>query len=342
MSKYAVGVDFGTLSARALIAEIGTGREVSTATMNYPHAVLDERLPDGTVLPPDWALQHPQDYIDCLKFVVPEAIRLAGIAPEDVVGVGVDFTSSTFLPTDAALNPLCLMPEYASRPHAYVKLWKHHGAQDEANRMTEIAQERGESFLARYGGKVSSEWMLPKIWEILNDDPEIYEKSARFIEGGDWIVAKLIGHEARSANMAGCKAFYQKGVGFPSDEFFAALDPRLEHLVDEKLSRDVIPVCSKAGELNEEGAALLSLPVGTAVGIAQLDAHVALPSAGITEPGKLLMIMGTSGCHITLDKDEHIVPGMCGVVEDGIVPGLMCYEAGQSCMGDHYNWFVDH
>ena len=342
MSKYAVGIDFGTLSARALIAEIGTGRELASVTMNYPHGVMDERLPDGTPLPPDWALQHPQDYLDCLKYVVPETLKQAGVSAEDVIGVGVDFTSCTVLPTNKNLTPLCLLPEYAARPHAYVKLWKHHGAQDEANRMTEIAKKRGESFLARYGGKVSSEWMIPKIWQTLNEDEEIYRSAARFIEAGDWIVALLTGHEARSCSMAGYKAFWQKKEGFPSNEFFAALDPRLEHVIDEKIGRDLLPVSTLAGYMTDLGASLTGLLPGTAVGVAQLDAHVAIPAAGITGPGKLLMIMGTSACHLMLSDEEHIVPGMCGVVEDSVIPGLLCYEAGQCCMGDHYNWFVDH
>ena len=342
MSKYSVGIDFGTLSARALVAEIGTGRELASATMDYPHAVMDERLPDGTPLPPDWALQHPQDYIDCLKAVVPEALRLAGVSAEDVVGVGIDFTSCTVLPVDERLTPLCLLPGFASRPHAYVKLWKHHGAQEEANRMTETAVSRGETFLARYGGKVSSEWMLPKIWQTLNEDEEIYTRAASFIEAGDWIVAKLTGKVTRSVSMAGYKAFYQKKDGFPSDDYFAALDERFAHVIDEKLGREYAPVCSCAGVMTDEGAALTGLLPGTAVGVAQLDAHVALPAAGITDGGKMLMIMGTSGCHLMMSDEEHIVPGMCGVVEDSVVPGLMCYEAGQCCMGDHYNWFVDH
>ena len=342
MSKYAVGVDFGTLSARALIAEIGTGRELASATMNYPHAVMDECLPDGTPLPPDWALQHPQDYLDCLKTVIPEAVKKAGISASEVVGVGVDFTSSTVLPVDRDFTPLCLLPQYSSRPHAYVKLWKHHGAQDEARRMTEIAHSRGETFLQRYGGKVSSEWMIPKIWETLNDDPELYETAARFIDAGDWIVSLLTGKESRSTSIAGCKAFWQKDSGYPSDEFFAACDPRLEHLIDEKLGRTVHPISRQAGELTDAGAALTGLLPGTAVAVAQIDAHVAIPAAGITRKGEMLMILGTSTVHLILSDQKHIVPGMCGAVEDNVIEGLLCYEAGQSCMGDLYNWFVDH
>ena len=300
MGKYAIGVDFGTMSARALVAEIGTGRELASVSMDYPHGVMDERLPDGTALPPDWALQHPGDYLDCLMYIVPEALRQAGVEKGNVVGIGVDFTSSTVLPVDEKMVPLCMTEAYRNRPHAYVKLWKHHGAQAEARRMTEVARERGETFLEQYGGIVSSEWMIPKIWETLNRDPEIYEKAARFIDAGDWLVSQMVGNEVRSASMVGCKAFYRKETGYPSDEYFRALDPRLTGLIAGKMGPAPKMIGSKAGGLTDEFAHMLGLLPGTAVGVSQIDAHVALPSAGITGAGELLMIMGTSIVHLML------------------------------------------
>lgn len=342
MAKYAIGIDFGTLSARALVAEIGTGRELSSASMDYPHAVMDRALPDGTPLKPDWALQHPQDYLDCLQTVIPEAIRKSGVSADDIIGVGVDFTCSTVLPIDANGDPLCLKPEFAANPYAWCMLWKHHAAQDKANRMTEIIHERGESFIDNYGGKVSSEWMLPKLWQVLDEAPEIYEAADRFIEAGDWIVLKLTGCEARASSMVGYKAFWSKSDGYPGEDFFRALDPRMEHIVDEKLAREVLPVGVKAGEIDEFGAALTGLNVGTAVAPAGLDSHVALPPAGVVDPGKMLMIIGTSSCHLMLGEKQCTIPGLCGIVEDGMIPGLFGYEAGQSCCGDHFKWFVDN
>ena len=340
MSKYAIGVDFGTLSARALVVEIGTGRELCNATMNYPHAVMDEYLPDGTRLKPDWALQHPQDYLDCLKYVIPEAVRLSDVDVKDIVGLGIDFTACTLIPVDKEGWPLCLKPEFEHNPHAWTKLWKHHGAQEEANKLTELAKARNEKFLSRYGGKFSSEWMLPKIWEILNKAPEIYEAADRFIEAGDWLIMQMTGEEKRSSCIAGYKAQWHKVDGYPSDEFFKAMDPRLEHLVDEKLSRDLYPVGTRAGELTEKGAEMTGLIPGISVAVSNVDAHVSLPPAGLVTPGDLLMIMGTSACHIMIYDEECIVPGMCGAVEDGVIPGMIGYEAGQSCMGDHYAWMV--
>ncbi|MDO4547957.1 MAG: ribulokinase, partial [Clostridia bacterium] len=341
MSKYAIGIDFGTLSARALVAEIGTGRELGNVSMNYPHAVLDETLPDGTRLGQDWALQHPQDYIDCIKYTVPEAIRQSGISPDDVIGLGIDFTACTLVPVDKEGTPLCLLDEYKSNPHAYVKLWKHHAAQHQADMLNDIAAKRSEKFLPRYGGKTSSEWMFPKIWQMLDEDPALYEKTDRFMEAADWVIMRLTGVEARNSCTAGYKALWHKADGYPSKEFFKALDPRLENVVEEKLSKDIYPIGAKAGGITPEAAEWTGLKVGTAVAVANVDAHVSLPPTGLTTSGDMLMVMGTSTCHIMVYGEEKIVPGMCGVVEDGVIPGLMGYEASQM-MGDHFNWFVDN
>ena len=342
MSKFTLGVDFGTLSARALVVEVGTGRELAAATMDYPHAVMSRELPDGTPLKPDWALQDPQDYLDCLRAIIPEALRQSAVSADDVIGVGIDFTANTMLPVDANGVPLCFQPAYASIPHAWAMLWKHHAAQDRARRIQEIAEARGERFLKRYGGKVSSEWMFPKLWQILDEAPEVYAAADRFIEAGDWIVLQLTGNEMRSASMAGYKAFWHKADGYPSDDFFAAIDPRLAHVVDEKLSRKLYPAGTRAGVVTPEAAKWTGLRAGTAVSVASIDAHVSLPPAGLVDPGKLLMILGTSTCHIMLGDVEREVPGICGVVEDGVVPGLYGYEAGQSCCGDHFKWMIDN
>jgi len=337
MAKYTIGIDFGTLSARALLCETDTGRELGEAVFEYPHGVMDEFLSDGTRLKPGWALQHPDDYTGALLYCVPEVVKSAGVDKRDIVGIGVDFTSSTLMALDACGEPLCR--KYPSNPHAWVKLWKHHAAQAQADRMTLLAKERGESFLPMYGGRVSSEWMLPKILETADEAPELYAETARFIEAGDWIVMLLTGNERRSASMAGYKAFWNNG--YPSNDFLKALNPLLDGLADTRLS-PVYPVGSRAGGLTAKMSELLGLEPGTAVAVANIDAHVSLPAAGITEPGSMLMIMGTSNCHITLSADACAVPGICGVVEDGVVPGLFAYEAGQSCAGDHLMWFTEN
>jgi len=343
MSHYAIGLDFGTESARGLLVDLETGREVATDVFNYPHGVLDETLPRGNVhLEPDWALQHPADYLEALRVLPPAILKIAGARPDDVIGIGMDFTSCTILPTDKNGAPLCLKDQFKANPHAWVKLWKHHSAQPEADRVTEVAAERNEPFLARYGGKISSEWFFPKTLEILNDAPEIYDVAARILEGGDWITLKLTGRDIRNATAAGYKALWEKRTGFPSREFFKAVHPRLENVIEEKMSADIRAPSSRAGELTEEMAALMGLPPGIAVGVPSIDAHAAVAGAGIVTPGRMLLVLGTSFCHMVLGDELHLVEGLCGVVEDGIIPGFYGYEAGQAGGGDMYAWLMEN
>ena len=341
MPKFTIGVDFGTLSGRAVLVEVGSGKEIATAVKEYTYGVMDEFLPDGTTkLEDDWALQHPNDYLEVLETTIPAILKESGVSADNVIGIGIDFTACTVLPIQAEGIPLCMTDQFKGHPHSYVKLWKHHAAQDEANRLNEIAENRGEDFLQRYGGKISSEWMIPKVWQILNEAPEIYEAADQIVEATDWVISQLTGELKRNSCTAGYKAIWHKQDGYPSKEFFKALDPRLENVVEDKLSNNIISIGSKAGEITEKAAKMTGLNPGTAVAVANVDAHVSLPAVGITEPGKLLMIMGTSTCHILLGEEEKVVPGMCGVVEDGVIPGYMGYEAGQSCVGDHFEWFI--
>ena len=341
--KYAIGVDYGTLSGRALLVNVETGEEIATSSYDYPHAVMDEVLPDGvTKLPPDWALEHPQDYLDVLSVTIPDILHKTGVAAEDIIGVGIDFTACTILPVLKDGTPLCFLEEYKSNPHSYVKLWKHHAAQDKANMLNEIATKMGEDWLKRYGGKTSSEWLFPKVWQILDEAPEIYHKADRFIEAADWIVWQLTGKETRNSCTAGYKAIWNKKDGYPNNEFFKALDVRLENVVDEKLSRNITPLGEKAGEIDQKAAKLTGLGIGTAVAVGNVDAHVTVPAVKMSTAGSMLMIMGTSTCHILLGDTEKIVPGMCGVVQDGVLPGFLGYEAGQSCVGDHFAWFMEN
>jgi len=341
--KYAIGIDFGTESCRSVLVDVVTGEEVATAVHPYGDGVIDEWLPGTDIrLPPDFALQNPADYIEVLKVTIPAVLQEAGVDAEDVIGLGTDFTACTMMPIDEEGVPLCMKPEWRDSPYAWVKIWKHHAGQSEANELNRIAGERSETWLSRYGGKISSEWLFPKIWETLNKAPEVYEASNGFIEGADWIVLQLTGNERRNSCTAGYKAIWEKETGYPSDDFFAALDPRLRHVVDEKLSRDVCAPGGRAGGLTRQAARWTGLLPGTAVSIGNVDAHASVPAATVTEIGRMVMIMGTSTCHMVLGEEKRIVPGMCGVVEDGIIPGLFGFEAGQSCVGDHFAWFVEH
>jgi L-ribulokinase len=343
MMKCAIGVDFGTLSGRAVIVDISNGKELATAVHGYSNGVIDEYLPNTLIrLELDWALQDPNDYIEVLKHTIPAVLKESAVDPQDVIGIGVDFTACTMLPTLADGTPLCFLPEWRYNPHSWVKLWKHHAAQPEANQLNAIARKVGfGSILDRYGGRISSEWFFPKVWQILNEAPEVYTAAQRMIEAADWVVWQLAGVETRNSCTAGYKAMWSKTEGFPPPRFFQALDPRLEHVVDEKMKRDILPLGARAGGISEQAAQWTGLKVGTAVAVANVDAHVAVPAATVTSSERMVMIMGTSICHMVIGESEEIVPGMCGVVMDGILPLKPGFEAGQSCVGDHFQWFIE-
>jgi L-ribulokinase len=342
--RVAIGIDFGTESGRAVLVDVETGRELAGAVHPYANGVIDVQLPapDGDVrLEPDWALQDPRDYLATIRHAVPAVLATAGADPADVVGIGIDFTACTMLPTTADGTPLCTIPEYRREPHAWVKLWKHHAAQPQADRINALARARQEPWLARYGGKISSEWFFSKSLQILEEAPAIYAAADRLIEAADWVVWRLTGVETRNSCTAGYKAMWSKADGFPSSGYFAGLDPRLAGVVDDKLSRTITPIGSRAGFLSAEAAGWTGLRPGTPVAVANVDAHVSVPAAGVTGPGTMVAVMGTSICHLVLGSRPAIVEGMCGVVEDGILPGQFGFEAGQSAVGDIFAWFVD-
>jgi L-ribulokinase len=235
-----------------------------------------------------------------------------------------------------------MLPALREKPHAWVKLWKHHAAQPEADRINETARAMGETWLNRYGGKISSEWFFSKALQILNEAPEIYAAADRLIEAADWVVWQLTGVETRNSCTAGYKALWSKSNGFPPKEYFAALHPQLASVIADKMTTDICPAGQKAGGLSAQAAGWTGLKPGTAVAIANVDAHVAVPASTVTGPGRMVMIMGTSTCDMVLGTEEHMVPGICGYVEDGIIPGYFGYEAGQSCVGDHFAWFVNN
>jgi len=339
---YAIGVDYGTESGRAVLVDLSDGTEVADHVTPYPHGVIDESLPEsGVRLGHEWALQHPNDYLEVLRRSVPAVMQASGVDPADVIGLGIDFTACTMLPVDESGEPLCFLPEWKANPHSWVKLWKHHAAQPQANKINAIAAQRGEAFLPRYGGKISSEWMIAKAWQILDEAPEIYACADRFMEAADWVVHRMTGSFARNSCTAGYKAIWHKREGYPSKAFFRALDPRLTNIAETKLRGDVVPLGTKAGGLTAAMAEAMGLTPGIAVAVGNVDAHAAVPGVGVVTPGKLVMAMGTSICHMLLGTEEREVEGMCGVVEDGIIPGYLGYEAGQSAVGDIFAWFVD-
>ena len=339
---YVIGVDFGTLSGRAVVVRVSDGAELGSSVHEYESAVMDKTLgSSGKALPADWALQDPQDYVSVLKHAVHGAVQAAGISSADVVGIATDFTACTMVPVLADGTPLSSLEQFRERPHAWVKLWKHHAAQPHADRINDVARTRGETWLARYGGQISSEWELAKGLQILEEDPEIYHAMDKFVEAADWIVWQLCGEYVRNACTAGYKGNLQDGA-YPSRDYFAALNPDFAGFADEKIQHPIGELGSRAGGLTAEAAGWTGLPEGIAVAVGNVDAHVTAPAAQATQPGQMVAIMGTSTCHVMNGEALAEVPGMCGVVDGGIISGYYGYEAGQSGVGDIFAWYVNN
>lgn len=340
---YTIGIDFGTESARALVVDAGTGRSLASAVAEYRHGVIDDRLPGtGQPLGAEWALQHPADWLEAMTTAVRQAVAQAGVPVEEIVGLGIDFTACTVLPVQQDGTPLALREGWGALPHAWPKLWKHHASQPQATRVTDLASEMQTAWLPRYGGRISSEWLLPKALQVLEEAPEVFAASDLIVEGGDWVVWQLTGSFVRNACAAGYKGLWHKRDGYPSDDYLTQLHPGLAGFYRTRGGgQAVVPAGARVGTLTADWASRLGLSVDTAVGAAIIDAHAGVLGSGATAPGDLMLILGTSTCHLLLADREALVPGMAGVVEDGIVPGLFAYEAGQAAVGDTFAWFID-
>jgi L-ribulokinase len=336
---YVVGVDFGTLSGRAVVVRVADGEEVGSGEHPYPNGVLDHQLPSGRRLGPDWALQVPADYVSVLRTAVPKALAASGVSADDVIGIATDFTACTVLPVLSDGTPLCELPEYVDRPHAYVKLWKHHAAQPHADRINELAHQRGEPWIRRYGGRISSEWEFAKGLQVLEEDPEVYQRLDHWVEAADWIIWQLCGTYVRNACTNGYKAIYQDG-SYPSEDFLTALNPDFAGFARDKVEAPIGVLGDRAGVLSRQAAAWTGLQPGIAVAVGNVDAHVTAPAARAVDVGQMVAIMGTSTCHVLSSDSLAEIPGMCGVVDGGIIDGLYGYEAGQSGVGDIFGWFV--
>jgi L-ribulokinase len=337
---YAIGVDFGTESGRALLLDLATGGEVAVSVVPYPSAVIDRTLPEtGEPLPADWALQDPDDWVTVLEQGIPAMLSQAGVDAERVVGLGIDVTSCTVLPVDEHGLPLCTLDRWRGRRHAWPKLWKHHAAQRVADRLNAVATSRGEPFLSRYGGRISSEWYFPKLIEVWSEDREVYDAMYGFLEATDWIVWHLTGGEHRQRCTAGYKAMWSETEGLPSDAYFEEAFPGFAN-PGAKLGTRFEPLGACAGTLRADVAERLGLPASVAVAVGNVDSFVSVPGAGVEEPGTFVMVIGTSICDMVIDAQERRPPGITGVVRDGILPDLYGYEAGQVAVGDMLAWFV--
>lgn len=347
-SHYSLGFDFGTESVRVLVVRLGDGLIAGQASSSYAHGVIDETLPGSSAkLPADYALQDSRDWLASAAEACKSAMSAAAASAEDIVGIGVDFTSCTMLPCRHDGSPLHLHPPFNAMPLAWPKLWKHHGAKADTDRINQVARERNESWLDRYGGTIGLEWFFPKVLETLNLAPEAYDAADVWIEAGDWFVWQLVSGPfphckspdiVRSTCQAGYKAMWNGETGYPTPEFFAAVHPMLADVVTARMPGSLAAPGQRAGHLTARAAKLLGLSPGIPVSTAIIDAHAGVPGAGVAADATMVLVMGTSSCHMMNSKVEKLVPGVAGVVRDGILPGYFGYETGQASVGDAFAW----
>ncbi|MDO4632724.1 MAG: ribulokinase [Eubacteriales bacterium] len=340
--KYVIGVDYGTLSGRGVLVRCSDGKVLAAKAEEYRHGVMDRFLPDGTTALPDaWALQYPADYLEVLEHVIPELLRESRIAKTEIVGMGFDFTSCTMLPIDEDAVPLSEKEEFRDHRNAYAKLWKHHGAQRHADIVNRVLEESGMAGEARFGGRISSEVLIPKIMEILEEDPQVYEAADELLEAGDWVTRVLTGSHRRSCSMAGYKAWWDPKKGYLESSVMKKLAPGLEHVSAEKMPGEICAIGEAVGRLSEVWAEKLGLQEGMVIAPTIIDSHAGVPGGCLSNDRQAMMVLGTSSVVLALSRKPFSEKGVCGGVRDAIVPGYYALESGLACVGDLFGWFVD-
>ena len=348
--QYTIGLDYGTNSVRALIVNVANGAEVVTAVWTYAHGT------QGVILSrdPNLARQHPLDYVNGAEITIKQSLATAkksvkGFKAEQVIGIGVDTTGSTPLPVDANGQPLAFSKKFANNPAAMAWLWKDHTGVAEAAEITALAAKIRPEFLAKCGGIYSSEWFFSKILKCLRAAPEVFNAAHSWIELSDFVPAALTGTLAPEQFTAGICAAGHKAMwnanwnGYPDAAFLSQLDPKLGALRD-RLPKKVRAVDTAAGTLTADWAKKTGLTAGIPVAVGAFDAHTGAIGAGV-KPGTLVKIIGTSTCDISVKLNSEKladVPGVCGIVDGSVVPGYFGIEAGQSAVGDIFNWLVNY
>lgn len=336
---YTIGVDFGTQSARAVLCRVSDGQVLSQSEHPYAHGVMTQALPDGTPLPPDYALQHPQDFLTALQHTVHGVLEKADIDRAAVIAMGLDFTCSTPLPVDRAGTPLCFDPAFAGNPHAYIKLWKHHAAQKEAAALSDIMRQHDPHLLACVGGKLSPEAFFPKLWQVLNEAPEVFDAADRYLEVGDWLTQQLTGNENLALALAAHKAQYRAECGYPV-ALLQIADARLAAAIGTKVRGKIIGIGQISGYLTPQSAQWLGLPAGIVIVAPHPDAMASLPALGVTDAGEAVVAAGTSSAMLLCQPDVRAVEGVTSIMRDNVLPDLYGYASGQAAFGDMLGWYV--
>lgn len=347
MKQYTIGIDYGSLSARGVMVNTSDGEILSEVTYSYPHGAITGALPDGTPLADEWVLQHPGDFLNALEYTVPALLRQSGVDKQQVIAIGVDFTASTVIPLDESFVPLCFRESYASEPHAWPKMWKHHASQPQANLLTGIAAQQGRPYLGWYGGQISRESLQPKVLQTWQEAPEVFRAAACFAEAGDYLTSLLAGKPVCGIPAATAKAIWNKDIGYPDDAYYTAVSPALAGLPGKKLLAQYEDCVfgypgQRVGDLCPQMAQKLGLCPGIAVTAFQMDGYAAVPAVGMIEPGTALLVIGTSTGVMVIDEKSRDVKGVTANISGGFYPGLQTYASGQASVGDSFQWFMEN
>ena len=337
---YTIGLDYGSLSCRGILVSTTDGTILAENEFVYPHAVIDHQLPDGTPLPPQWALQDPDDFRQALYHIIPNLLKASQVQPSQVIAIGIDSTASTVIPVAEGLVPLCELSTFRNRPHAWPKMWKHHAATAEAAEITAAAVAQGLPVVVKSGGAIGCESLMPKVLQIFHEDAETFQNTVSFFELCDWIVSLLTDREVRSTPLLTCKSMWTPQNGYPKGQPFDAITPKLA------FHDDVHPVIAAPGEsvgtLHLSMAKELGLSENTVITAGQMDGYAALPGNGVADEGTLMMMIGTSTADMILGREWKDIPGVCAAMEDANLPNFTNYAAGQACIGDMFKWFIDN
>lgn len=319
------------------------GELAATAENRYRSGVISGEMKHNPIrLPDQWFLQDPDDWMESMCAVSRQMLKDSGIHPEDVLGVGTDFTSCTLLPIRADGEPLCRLESFRDNPNAWPKLWKHHGAQKYAERIERYAKEHTVWLKEYFGNSVSSEWVFPKMMQVAEETPEVYRAADYFIEAVDYIPFLLTGHLYRNRGVLGVNAFWIEGRGYPDGEFCRNLHPLMEDAAERKLAGIFAKPGDCAGHLTKEMSERLGLTADAVAAVGHSDGAVAGCGAGVNESGSMILVMGTSTCHQMMTREFHSFDGVCSIAADGMIPGLYGYESGQPATGDLFQWFADN
>lgn len=342
MAEFTLGLDFGTLSLRTILLNLESGEIEAESVKSYPHAVMDRYLPDGkTPLPSNWALQFPQDYLTTMEDTICEIKAMSNVNVNNIVGMAIDFTSCTVLPTTLKGTPLCDLDQFKDHPHAYAKLWKHHGAQKEAHQIETSLKNLANEKKIKNPDSVSSEMLLPKLLEIFHDDKIVFNATDVFIEAADWLTWILTGNRKRSINMAIYKAMWTPAEGYLKAEFLHQIEPGFEDALN-KFAGEISSLDSGIGCLLPEWADRLGLNRNLVVGTSVIDSHAGLIGSGVCNAGEASMVLGTSSVVLQLSEFPYSDHGVVGSVKGGVFPEYYLLEDGLPAVGDMFSWFINN